>query len=156
METANVEAVLVAPAQSEGDASSVGVLVPREAWVESWTPGPRVLRVKLWVPRGARQKLTRPVMKEPRGGGRSDRPGWRSDHHPLFLGWSDRLGSRSYRQQRWELVVVEARLDCVGRQSHHQPLSSVWSDHQRRSRKRTLVGGWQWCGHRSHTPRVIL
>jgi hypothetical protein len=50
--TADVEAVLVAPALPEGDVSSAG------------TP---------WAPRGAHSKSMKQAMKEPRTVGRSDR-----------------------------------------------------------------------------------
>jgi hypothetical protein len=51
--TAEVEPVLVAPTQPEGDVSSAGVLELQEAEVESWTTGPCMARVKSWVPRWA-------------------------------------------------------------------------------------------------------
>jgi hypothetical protein len=51
--TVEVEVVPVAPAQPEGDASSVGMPELREARVESWTSGLRMSRVESWAPCGA-------------------------------------------------------------------------------------------------------
>jgi hypothetical protein len=50
--TAEVEAVLVALAQPEGDTSSAGMLEPWKARTESWTSRPRMARVESWVLRG--------------------------------------------------------------------------------------------------------
>jgi hypothetical protein len=48
--TADVEAVLVAPAQVEGDVGSAagraGMLVSQVVWPELWMPVPRVARVE--------------------------------------------------------------------------------------------------------------
>jgi hypothetical protein len=45
--TADVEVVLVAPAQPDGDA------MPQEAWAELWTPGLRMAQVESWALCGA-------------------------------------------------------------------------------------------------------
>jgi hypothetical protein len=57
--TSEVEEVLVALTQFEGDMSDAGMLEPREARVESWMSGPREARVESSVPRRARWMLVR-------------------------------------------------------------------------------------------------
>jgi hypothetical protein len=52
--TTKVEAVSVAPAQPEGDASSAGTPEQWEVWEESWMPGPCVAQMESWAPRGER------------------------------------------------------------------------------------------------------
>jgi hypothetical protein len=143
--TTVVEAVLVAPTHPKGDASSVGTSVPQwgggtdgvmdagtcVARAESWVS--RGVQLKSCKPREARLKSVRQMMKEPCGVGRFDSLGWRLDRPPLFLGWSNRLGSWSDRQQHWGPVAVEARSD-------HQSLSSVRSDRQCQGGTKTLGG----------------
>jgi hypothetical protein len=84
--TTEVEAILVASTQPEGDASSAGTSEPREARAESWTSGSHLAWVGSWVSRGARWKSAKLVTKEPRRARRSDHLGWRSNDHPLFWG----------------------------------------------------------------------
>jgi hypothetical protein len=88
---------------------------PQEARVEWWMLGPRMARVESSMSRGSQRKSARWPTIGPRGGGRSDRPVWRSYCHPLFLG----------------------RSNCLGSWFDHQPLFWVWpnrprvrSDHQ--------------------------
>jgi hypothetical protein len=49
--TAEVEAVPVAPAQPEGDVRSAGTSELREVRAKSWTLGPCMAWVELWVSR---------------------------------------------------------------------------------------------------------
>jgi hypothetical protein len=106
--TVDVEAVLVAPTQLEGNTSGVvgrvGTPVLRVARLVSWTSGPCVARVEL-------------VMAW-----RSDRLGWRFDHQPLFHGRSDHLGSWSDCQP-----LYRGQSDYLGSRSDRKPLFWAWS-----------------------------
>jgi hypothetical protein len=53
MATAEVEMVLVALAQPEGNVSSAGMLEPQEARAQSWRSGSRKAQVESWTLRGA-------------------------------------------------------------------------------------------------------
>jgi hypothetical protein len=84
--TTEVEAVLVAPTQPKGDASSAGTLEPWEARAESWMSRLRLAWVGSWASHGAWWKSAKLVTKELRRARRSDHLGWQSDGHPLFWG----------------------------------------------------------------------
>jgi hypothetical protein len=104
--SADVEAVSVAPAQPEGDASSAaGRAGTPELWLaqlKSWTP--RGVQPKLRAPRGRQTRSVKQATEELRRVGRSDRQllfrsrsdrlGSQSDRPPLFPEQSDRLGER--------------------------------------------------------------
>jgi hypothetical protein len=124
---ADVEAVPVAPAQPEGDASSAagrtGMPGLWVAWSESWTPGLCVACSESWPSCGARPKSVKQVMKVLQRARRSDRLGWRSGRQPLFSGQSDGLDWQSNRQP-----LFHGWSDCLVLRSDHQPLFPRWSD----------------------------